>query len=406
MRVSSNQFQKVAIDSMLDQQAKLSKVQEQVATGKRITRPSEDPVASAKVVKLNDILKTAEQYQANINSAHSRLTLEESALADTVSGYHRIRELTIQANNASQTNETRGFIAEEMFQLLEELVSLANATDSNGEFLFSGNKGKFKPFAKNSVGGYDYYGDDGQRRIQIGPRRQIAINDSGSDIFREIRDGNEHFAIMESTQNRGSGVVDPGAVKGHYNQETYAIIFDRKPSIDPNEPITYSVVDDKGNEISPAGQIYNDGNAIEFAGISTFIKGRPEAGDYFVIRPSFHQDIFKTVHDFANALKVGRSDAADFAELNNHANRILVFMDSALGKVLETRASVGARLNALDSQENINESVKIQIHKILSEVEDLDYAKAVSELNLKLTGLQASQKAFTRVQDISLFDYL
>ncbi len=130
------------------------------------------------------------------------------------------------------------------------------------------------------------------------------------------------------------------------------------------------------------------------------------AGDYFVIRPSFHQDVFKTIYDFANALKTGRNDAADFAELNNHANRILVSMDSALGKVLETRASVGARLNALDSQENINESVKIQIRKILSEVEDLDYAKAVSELNLKLTGLQASQKAFTRVQDISLFDYL
>ena len=152
MRVSSNQFQKVAIDAMLDQQSKLSKVQEQVATGKKITKPSEDPVAAAKVVKLNDILKTAEQYQANINVARSRLTLEESALADSVSIYHRIRELTIQANNAGQTNETRGYVAEEMAQLLEELVALANATDSNGEFLFAGNKGKFKPFAKNADG--------------------------------------------------------------------------------------------------------------------------------------------------------------------------------------------------------------------------------------------------------------
>ncbi len=406
MRVSSNQFQKVAIDSMLDQQAKLSKVQEQVATGKKITKPSEDPVAAAKIVKLQDILKTVDQFQSNINSARSKLTLEESALADTVSIYHRIRELTIQANNASQTNETRGFIAEEMQQLLEELVALANATDSSGEFLFAGNKGKFKPFAKNATGGYDYHGDDGRRQIQIGPGRQISINDSGSDVFREIRDGNGKFAVLESSRNRGTGVVDPGAVTGNYDMGTFAIIFDRKQSIDPNEPVTYAVVDDKGKEILPAGQLYNDGNAIEFAGIHTFIKGEPEPGDYFVVRPSFHQDIFKTIHDFSKDLKIGRGTEADIAALNNHANRILVSMDTALGSVLETRANVGARLNALESQENINESVKVEVRKILSDVEDLDYAKAVSELNLKLTGLQASQKAFTRVQDISLFDFI
>ena len=66
MRVSSNQFQKVAIDSMLDQQAKLSKVQEQVATGKKITKPSEDPVAVARIVKLQDILKTVVQFHSRV----------------------------------------------------------------------------------------------------------------------------------------------------------------------------------------------------------------------------------------------------------------------------------------------------------------------------------------------------
>jgi len=83
-----------------------------------------------------------------------------------------------------------------------------------------------------------------------------------------------------------------------------------------------------------------------------------------------------------------------------------VSVDTGLGKILEVRSNVGARLNALDSQGNINESVKIQVRSILSDVEDLDYGQAVSDLNLKLTGLQASQKAFTRVQDISLFDFI
>jgi flagellar hook-associated protein 3 FlgL len=406
MRISSNQLQQVAINAMLEQQSKLSQVQEQVATGKKIAKPSDDPVGASKVVKLNDILKTADQYQSNITAARARLNLEETALSDIGNVFHRIRELAIQANNATQTNETRTFIAAESEQLLEELVSLANATDSNGEYLFSGNKGKFKPFAKNADGGYDYHGDDGQRYLQIGPKRQIAINDSGSDVFREIRDGNGKFTILESKLNRGSGVADPGAVTGQYDLGTYAIIFDKKESIDPKEPLTFSVIDDKGNEILPPGQVFNEGNAIEFAGIHTFVKGQPEVGDFFVVRPSYNQDIFTHLRQFVEALRVGRGTDADFAELNNVINRVIVSMDVSLGKTLEIRANVGARLNALDSQENINESIKLQVKKILSEVEDLDYAEAVSQLNLKLTGLQASQKAFTRVQDISLFDYL
>jgi len=381
LRVSTSQFHKVAVDSMLEQQKKLSKIQQQVATGRKIHRPSDDPVASAK-------------------------TLEESALADVVEVYHRVRELTIQANNASQTNETRSFIAEEISQLLEEVVGLANAADSNGEFLFSGNKGKFKPFSKNSTGGYDYSGDDGQRLIQIGPRRRVAINDSGSDVFREIRDGNGKFNILEGKLNQGSGVSDPGTVTGNYDMGTYAIHFDRKDSINPEEPVTYSVVDNKGKEILPAGQKYIEGASIDFAGIHTFIKGQPEAGDYFVVRPSFHQDIFTTLGQFVGQLKEGHGTDAGQARLNNVVNRLLVSIDQALGKVLEVRANVGARLNALESQGNINESVKIQVKTILSDVEDLDYGQAVSDLNLKLTGLQASQKAFTRVQDISLFDYI
>ena len=406
MRVSSSQTQKVAIDAMLEQQAKLSKVQEQVATGRKISKPSDDPVASSKIVKLNDILKTVEQFQSNITVARARLSLEEGVLGETVNIYHRIRELALSANNASQTNETRRFIGEEVRQLLQELLALANSSDSTGEFLFAGNKGRFKPFAVNEQGGFNYHGDDSQRFVRIGPKRQIAINDSGSDIFREIRDGNGRFAALDGRNNRGSGVIDPGAVTGEYDLGTYAIVFDKKESPDPNEPTTYSVIDAEGNTIVPPGKRYTDGNAIEFRGVYTFIKGEPEAGDYFVIRPSYNQDIFTTIQGFIEELEIGRNSAGDFARLHNEVNRVLVAMDVALGRTLEVRANVGARLNALDSQENINEAAKLQVREILSDVEDLDYSKAVSELNLKLTGLQASQKAFTRVQGISLFDYL
>jgi len=406
MRVSTNQTQLVAVNSMLDQQAKLSKVQEQVATGRKITKPSEDPVAAAKVVNLTDVLHKTEQYKSNITVARARLNLEEGALAHSTDIYHRIRELALEANNATQTNETRSFIAEEVSQLLDELLALANSSDSTGEFLFAGNKGKFKPFGRNDKGGFDYYGDDGQRQIQIGPKRQIAINDSGNQIFREIRDGNGYFAVLDSPGNHGSGVIDPGAVTGQYDQGTYAIIFDKSTSLNPDAPLTYHVIDAKGQMVLPPGQKFKQGNAIEFRGIHTSVNGKPAAGDYFVIRPSYNQDIFTSLKGFVDALRVGRGSPADHAQFNNEVNRVLSAMDVALGRTLAVRANVGARLNALDNQESINDALKIQVKEILSGVQDLDYSKAVSDLNLKLTSLQASQKAFTRVQDISLFNYL
>jgi flagellar hook-associated protein 3 FlgL len=77
-----------------------------------------------------------------------------------------------------------------------------------------------------------------------------------------------------------------------------------------------------------------------------------------------------------------------------------------MDNVLTVRAKVGARLNALDTQKEISEELILQSEKTLSGIQDLDYAEAISSLNLQLVGLQASQQAFTRIQNLSLFNYL
>ena len=406
MRVSTNQTQEIAINSMLEQQQKLSKTQKQVATGKRIFKPSEDPIGAARVVELKDILQTNNQYEKNITAARSRITVVESIMGNATELLQRIRELAIASNNASQTNETRGFIAEEVNELLDQMVDIANATDGSGDFLFSGSKTNFRPFVNTADGDFEYQGDDTQRKLQIGPKRVISTSDSGDFVFRTIKDGNTEFTALENKSNKGTGIIDPGSVTGRYDGETYAIIFDKKETIDPNEPITYKVVNTKEEEIIPAGTVYVDGATIEFNGARVYIEGEPAVKDFFVIRPSENQDIFTTIKDFVETLRNPRGSASESANLHNEINRTILGIDNSIGRVLETRSSLGARLNALDVQQNINEDYEIQIKEILSSIEDLDYAEAVSELNLKLTGLQASQKAFTRVQNLSMFDFI
>jgi flagellar hook-associated protein 3 FlgL len=410
MRISTQQGQQVAIDAMMEQQSKLSKVQQQVATGRKIFKPSEDPVAAAKIVNLRDTLDTNQQYQDNINAARARLTLEEGVMTNVTDVLQRIRELAVMANNDSHTNESRVFIAEEVEQLLDELLALANSTDSTGEFLFSGSKSKFKPFHQNNMGEFDYHGDDGQRFLQIGPRRNIATSDSGTAAFRAIRDGNGVFTTLDQATNRGSGIIDTGTLHGDYDQGTYAIVFEKvvpeggHPEVDAY--LSYKVINDNQQVIVAEGTPYKSGASIEFPGVTTAIEGEPEDGDFFVIRPSLNQDVFTTIQRFVDTLQESKDSNSGRAVLHNELNRSLTGIDLALGNVLALRSNVGARLNALDGQEEINESYNLQIKTILSDVEDLDYAEAVSDLNLKLTGLEASQKAFVKIQGISLFNYL
>ena len=406
MRISTHQAQQTAINAMIEQQNELSKVQQQVATGKKISKPSDDPVAAAKVVNLREIMGTTEQYQENIQAARARLNLEEGVLRNVTDVIQRIRELTVNINNDSLTSQDRSFIAEEVEQLLDEMFNLSNSTDSTGEFLFSGSKTRFRPFSRNNEGGFDYNGDDSQRFLQISAQRQIATSDSGSDIFRNIKDGNGYFTILDNPDNKGVGVISPGNLTGEFELGTYAIIFSKQIQADGSKDITYKVMNDKNEVVVPEGTPYKEGNTITFKGVNTFLDGEVESGDFFIVRPSQNQDMFTTIYSLVDSVKGLTGEAKDRTGLHNEVNRTLLSMDRSLENVLEARAAVGARLNALDGQEDINSSYIIQIKENLSDVEDLDYSEAVSDLNLKLTGLEASQKAFTRVQGISLFNYL
>ena len=396
---------------MLKQHETLSRTQQQVATGKKIFKPSEDPVAASRVVNLKDTLSAINQHQKNVDAARARITLSEGVLSNVVESIHRVRELSIQANNDSQNESTRSFIAAEVEQIQNALLNLANTTDSNNEYLYSGSLGRFKPFSRNETGGFEYNGDESHREIQISGSRRIAVDDPGSTVFLEIKNGNGIFTTLDAVDNTGSGVIDPGQASGDFIPDTYGIIFDKTfPGYADKEkggktPLTYSVVDSKGNTLS-AGIPFESGKDIEFNGVHTSIEGKPEDGDVFVVRPSQNQDIFTTLQNLIRALKSKTPEANDKVGFHNAMNRSLIDLNRSLDNILEVRGNIGARLNALDSQETINDAYRIQIREILSNVEDLDFAEAVSRLNLELTGLEASQKAFTRVQDISLFNFL
>ena len=189
MRIGTLQLFRQGVSSILEQQSKLFDIQQQLSTGKRIVKPSDDPSGAAQVMGLSESMRTTGQYQDNIRGLRSRLELEDSVLASSVNALQRARELAVQGLNDTNALEDRAAIAQEVRQIMDEVLRLSNQKDTNGDYLFAGTRGQTIPFSHDGSGTFAYAGDQGQRSIQVGPTRRIVDGDSGLDVFMKVPDG-------------------------------------------------------------------------------------------------------------------------------------------------------------------------------------------------------------------------
>lgn len=513
MRISTNQAQQQAVNSILNQQSQLNKTQQQLATGQRILTPSDDPAGASRALDLMQAVAVNYQYQSNIDAARTRLNLEESTLNGINNLLQNVRTLAVQANNSTLSNSDRSSIAIEIRQRLDELLSLANTQDASNGYLFSGYKGQTQPFTR-TANSYIYNGDQGQRFLQIGPTRQVAADDSGTAIFQSIRNGNGTFTTLDNAANTGSGVINTGTVSGTYTPDTYTLVMGHQTGVvggatslldtgtddalqyelringtlvytaaegssrtqaelasditaqsgttgvrayvdggklylanttpgvqaitvqetltgasengdtvtgyfgsaltgisSPSNTITFSgaansyVVTNLAGTVQTSGN-YQAGANISFNGAQTSVAGIPNNGDQFTISTSANQDIFTTLLNMAVALETPINSPAGRAKANNAMSRTLTDIDQAMSNILATVSSIGARINAIDSQQSVNDAYTLQLRQTLSTVQDVDYASAASELNTQLLALQAAQQSFIKVQNLSLFNYL
>lgn len=411
MRVSTAYFTQRGLTSILDQQARLADMQEQISSGQRISKPSDDPTGAAQILRLEQALSVTSQYQRNADNALNRLTLQESTLDSVQDSLIRIREIAIQGANPTINNNDRQSLAQEVRERLNELVSLANTKDANQEYLFSGYKVTTKPISQAADGTFQYDGDQGQRALQISSGRQVKDSDSGSDVFIDIKNGNGTFQTNANVANTGTGVFNVGQVVdlSSYVAETYTISLVTNGSGN----LGYNVVGSTSGQLIPPlpqnlvtdAPDYSDGGSIQFNGIQTGITGAPVVGDSFTITPSTTQDMFSSVQKLVTALETTINNPTEHSDFLNMFNSTLSEMDLAFENITRVRTSVGARLKTIDDQININEDFKIEMTTTLSKVRDLDIAGAAVELQSRLIALEAAQTTYTRIQGLSLFDY-
>lgn len=398
MRVSTNTLYAAGAARLSDLQSGIVKTQQQISSGRRILTPSDDPIGAARVLDLSQGQAINTQLASNRESVDRALSTEDAVLQGTTSLLQDVKQLTISAGNGALADSDRKAIAVELRGRMEDLLGQANATDGEGNYLFGGYKNTSPPFSSTSSG-VQFSGDQGQQMVPVSTSRQLAKGDPGDAIFNNIANTG---TIKTSVASGNSGV---SSVSGITITDT-SLLTKHDYEIKFTGAAQYDIIDQTTGAAIASSQAYTSPQTINFDGQQLTVTGNPVAGDSFASTVPRKESVFSTLSDLINALEKPVSSLVD----RDNFNRSLLIangnIDNALNNVLSVRASVGARQKEIESLNAAGEERGVQYSQLISQIQDLDYTKAISDFTQQNTILEAAQKTFVKTTGLSLFNII
>jgi flagellar hook-associated protein 3 FlgL len=304
MRISTNTIYQSGINKISNLQSDQAKLQQQISTGRRITSPSEDPVASARALEISSAQGVNSKFADTRQTAQLKLNTLESSLTGVTNLLVAAQSTLVAAGNGAYSDQERGFVATELDSSLQALIGMANTKDASGNYLYAGFQTSTQPFVANATGA-TYAGDSNQQLLQVDAQRQMAVNVTGDSVFQA------------------------------------------------------------------------NGN-----------------------------DIFATLSNLVTLLRTPITNAATQATFSSGLASAIGQMQGSVDNVLNVRASIGSKLNEIDGLDTAGSDRSLQYSKTLSDIQDTDYASALSDLSKNQTIMEAAQKSFVAITSLSLFKLL
>jgi len=402
---------------------RMSKYQSQLATGKVISVPSDDPVVAARALRLRTDVAEVKQFRRNADDATSWMELTESVLNDITSIIHRAKELIVEAANGTNTPDDLKKVAAETEQLKKQIINLSNSTYA-GRYIFSGFKtdkplmnedGTFAISVKNSEA-IEY---------EIGIGDDININVPGGSLFNH---GMDATGPVAATSGKAIGNIDisasfPVTITAGVN-DTLGITVDGETVTATITAGTYNSIEDLAaevqNAVNAATSVAADITVEAENGRLVFTSGTTGSSSRFDI------DVTSSAADTLGLSSVALPDGTDavpgqkgrliqdFEDLQmalesgdmDALQSLLARFDEDLANVLRVRADVGARSNRLELTINRLETDLINFTRLMSLNEDVDITETILNLTNEENVYNASLAAGARVIMPSLVDFL
>lgn len=411
MRISTLQAFNNGVAGIQRNYANATRTQEQISTGNRILTPADDPVASVRLLQLEQQQNVLTQYNSNLVAAKNSLTQEEVTLNSVNTVLQRVRELAVQAGNGSLDPQDRKAIAAELGEREDELLSLMNTRNARGEYLFSGFQGKTQPFVRGADGSYSYQGDEGQRKLQVASSLNIAISDNGKSVFQSVTN-----AGRLSMSPAADTIVAPAVrLSAPLVDDEVAFAASNFPALgievrfaDPADPKKYEIYEVGGTTALSAGRLDEDDKSsdkIVFKGMTIHVDGVPTGGETFTVNRNGmeKQGILDTVASLRKALE---SPASGNSGVRDAVAVALTNLDHGMVSVDQARGNIGARLNVIETTQTDNEDVALVNKGVQADLRELDYAEALSRLSMQTVVLEAAQQSYVKIAGLSLFNIM
>ena len=411
-RISSANAYDNALRNLSARQTDLSNLQENLTTGKRVVRASDDPTGAALAERAMTRISRIQTDQRALDSQRNSITTAEGTLGDVVNALQDFRELVVTAGNGIHSAPERKAIALQLTGLRDQIFAMANRKDSNGLPLFSALGSALTPFVGPQATPPDYTfnglpGQSASSDIAI----PFALDGDSAFMNQPARDGvynviTSTIPTNRSLQSSAVTVSTPGAVTGLAYQLNITAVD--STSVPGTTTVTYDVVEDPSGAATTlasnsASYPSNQLGSIAVAGVpglSISLTGSPQVGDTITLDPS--PSIFSVLDDaIANIGAAANGNAAGQAvrqALNN--------IDIGMSRVSAVRGQAGDLLNRADRISAHQEKLSIQLEGDRSRAEDLDMTKGISDFQNQQTGYQAALQSYAQIQKISLFNYI
>jgi len=382
-RISTAHAFDSTLDRLVQRQSELSDAQQQLSSGKRVNRASDDPTAAARAERALASVSRADATKRAVDTSQTLMTQTEGALGNAGELLQQAREALVAAGNASYGDAERKGLAQQLSGIRAQLLSVANRGDGTNGYLFGGQGSNQPPFV-DAPGGVQFQG--------VGGQAQAAGNEA-----LPISNGVFETSAVTSTGSAWidtGGVSNPSAITG----STYSVVFGVTAG-----STTYSILKD-GVATAQTNVAYASGKAITVDGMSFTISGAPAVGDTYQIAPS--TPTLSVFDALDKAIADLSTPSLNSGQLAQHNSENLRNVDAAMSRLQSARSDVGATLERIDGVTDRLDEQKLQGQTERSNAEDLDMVQAISDFQNKQSGYDAALKSYSMVQRLSLFQYL
>lgn len=410
-RVGTANMFDATLTNLNARQTNLTDLQEKLTAGKRVVRPSDDPVAAAQAERSLTRISRIQTEQRALEIQRNAISQAESTLGDAVGIMQDIRQLTVAAGSGTIKSEDRVTYVKQIASLREQLTEVANRKDTNGIPLLGALGSQLTPFLgpQSGVPDYSFAGQPGQN-ASTGTALTSTLDGQSAFMFDVKRDGVYTATISDVPNGRtfttdAVKITDPSQLTGNDYQINFTAVGAGATS--GTTSATYTITNLTTGAVSAPVTVpdYPSDKPATIAvsgvpGMSVTINGTPAAGDTVTLKPSasIFSSIDSAVRNIGGAINNNSSTQA--------VGQALAAIDKGLDQLHNLRGYAGELLNRADRITGDQQNRSIQLEADRSRAEDLDMIQGISDFQNSQIGYEAALKSYAQVQKLSLFNFI